>query len=90
MSNLEIDGYCQAVLVAIAKFPDPVSWYGIEQRLHVPSETKRGYLVSAIAALVAAGLIEAVVVADQKQPLRHQLTHKGNAYLRSLAQAVIR
>ncbi len=87
MLPLEIDAYCRSVLVALAKFAGPASWYEIEKRLHVPSGVPRGYLPSALASLVDVGFIEAVLVAGEKQPNRHQVTVKGREYLQTFARS---
>lgn len=50
--------YDRAVLSSIAKGPDCVGWYKIEQRLSVVELDKRDYLTDVLKKLLKAGFIE--------------------------------
>jgi len=50
--------YDAAVLAAIAKGPDWLGWYKIEQRLSNLTIDKRGYLPDSLRRLAEQGLIE--------------------------------
>jgi hypothetical protein len=62
--------YDAAVLAAIAKGPDWVGWYEIEQRLSVKNMGVRGYLPETLQRLTMHGLI----VENESQPGSYRAT----------------
>jgi DNA-binding PadR family transcriptional regulator len=67
--------YEKAVLEAIAKGPDYVGWYKIEQRLSNKTIGVRGYLPETLRRLAEQGLIEE----SESRPGTYRATRRTNS-----------